>query len=76
MKISYFINRPPPFVGGLQNVCLRVAKHFQDSAGARVQIVGFPDKIDAARTSESKKSWVEWGLTTTGTLFELFLFTQ
>lgn len=43
MKISYFINRPPPFVGGLQNVCLSVAKHFQDS-GARVRIVGFPDE--------------------------------
>ncbi len=40
MKISFFINRPPPFVGGLQNVCLRVAKRFQDS-GARVRIVGF-----------------------------------
>jgi len=48
LQISFFIERPPPFVGGLQNVCLRVAKHFENS-GARVRIVGFPDKVNSTR---------------------------
>ena len=61
LKISFLINRPPPLVGGLQNVCLRVAKRFQE-AGAVVNIVGFPDEIDGARTSELKKTWIHDGV--------------
>jgi hypothetical protein len=61
LKISFLINRPPPFVGGLQNVCLRVAKRFQD-VGVEVRIIGFPDKIDGARTIELKKSWIHDGV--------------
>lgn len=61
MKISYFINYPPPFVGGLQNVCLRVAKRFQET-GADVSIVGFPAEINGPENSESKKSWVYEGV--------------
>ena len=53
MKITFFINRPPPFIGGLQNVCLRVAKHFQESAGARVKIIGFPDQKNSQSSAEN-----------------------
>ena len=56
MKISFFINRPPPFVGGLQNVCLRVAKHFLESAGAEVRIIGFPDQ-DNSNLSAKELAW-------------------
>jgi len=56
--ITFFINRPPPFVGGLQNVCLKVAKHFQESAGARVRIIGFPDQDN----SGSRRSWEHEGV--------------
>jgi len=53
LKITFFINRPPPFIGGLQNVCLRVAKHFQESAGARVRIIGFPDQKNSQSSAEN-----------------------
>jgi glycosyltransferase involved in cell wall biosynthesis len=52
LKITFFINRPPPFVGGLQNVCFRVAKYFQESAGARVRIIGFPDQKNSHSSAE------------------------
>jgi glycosyltransferase involved in cell wall biosynthesis len=58
VKISYFINRPPPFVGGLQNVCLRVAKHFQESTCAEVRIIGFPNQDNSGR----RCSWEHEGV--------------
>lgn len=42
-------------------MCLRVAKRFQE-AGAHVCMVGFPDEIDGAMSSNPQKSWVYDGV--------------
>ncbi len=60
MQISFFIERPPPFVGGLQNVCLRVAKHIQE-AGAKIKIIGFPTRKNSS-SSRHNLSWVHDGI--------------